>query len=140
MAFVFGDYTIETYKNLKTRLRCYDKGHELTESIVLYNYKPSDNNAYICYDINGKRYYIKCLNKKVVKSTKFFYIKKFKNVDAKMISITEEFSDKSKRVLDYILDFESIKDKVSKKEDKDIYIQCHQMGKQKKIGGLITMA
>lgn len=36
MAFVFGDYTIETYKNLKTRLRCYDKSHELTESIVLY--------------------------------------------------------------------------------------------------------
>ena len=24
MAFVFGDYTIEIYKNLKTRLRCYD--------------------------------------------------------------------------------------------------------------------
>lgn len=81
----------------------------------MYNYKPSGNSAYICYDINGKRYYIKCLNKKVVKTTKNFYIKKFKNVDAKMISITEQFSDGSKRVLEYILDFESIKNKTSKK-------------------------
>lgn len=39
-----------------------------------------------------------------------------------MISITEEFSDKSKRVLDYILDFESIKDKVSKKKRPKTFI------------------
>lgn len=58
-----------------------------------------------------------------------------------MISITEEFSDKSKRVLDYILDFESIKDKVSKKKrgQRHLYTMSPN-GKQKKIGGLITMA
>ena len=102
MSLNFRGNTIETYKNLKTSLKFYDKTSGLQESIILVKEKP--DNAVLKAEIDGQIYYAKSINKTVKKAEATRYYKKFAQANFYFISICEVFTDGTKRKQEWLLD------------------------------------